>query len=74
MIRDKNIYMLKKFNRLYLSNIFIDNKLKKFYFWQWFYLNLALNLNYAELSNLKDFFLSNGNGNFFDVLDNIFNL
>lgn len=66
--------MLEKLDRLRLFSIFAGDRLKKFDFWQRFYLNYILNLDYKELPNLKDFFSSNGNSNFFDVPNNIFDL
>lgn len=56
MIKVKGLYILKQFNRSHLSSIFVDDKLKKFQFWQRLYLDHVFNLDHKKLSNFKDFF------------------
>lgn len=34
MVRDKNMYIFEKLDRLCLASKFTDNRLKKFYPWQ----------------------------------------
>lgn len=73
-MKDKGTYMLKKLNRLRLSGIVANDKLKRFHPQQRLQLDYAPNLDYEELSNLDNFFLSNGNNKLFDIPNNIFNL
>lgn len=69
MVKDKDMYIFKKLNRLCLAGTFARDKSKKFYFYQELRINKAPDLTYEVVPTLKVFFIYN-NDKFFNVLDN----
>lgn len=73
-MKEKHTYILKKLNGLRLAVTFAGDRLKKFHPQERLHLNHISNLDFDELSNLDNFFFSNGNSNFSNVSDDISDL
>lgn len=71
LVKDKDIYILEKLNRLHLSGSFAGDKFQIFHPWQQFYLKNLLNFVNKELSNLVKNYFNGIDSNFSDIPDNI---
>lgn len=71
-IKDKDIYMLEKFDRLHLVKTFTSEKLKKFHCLKRFHLENALKLNFDKIPIFDHFLAGDRDNNFLNASDNFY--